>query len=60
MSRTTDEEGIQVVFLDESVHMDVREALSSIGAPMSQESGLDVVFLEWFFEERVVLEVDHA
>jgi len=32
---TADEEGIQVVFLDESVHVDVCEALSRIGTPMS-------------------------
>lgn len=44
----------------QSYHMDICETLSSIRAPMSQQSSLDMVECEWLTEKRVSPEVNHA
>lgn len=55
-----DDKGIEVVFLDHAVEVDVGEGLAGVAAPMAEQSRLDVLLLEWFLQEGVFLEVEHA
>lgn len=55
-----DEEGIEVVLLDEAVHVHVGEDLAGGGAVVAEQAGLEVLLLEGLAQQRVLLEVDHA
>lgn len=57
---TGDEEAIEIVLLDQAIEVDVGEDLAGVGAPMAEESGLEVLDLERFLEESVLLEEEHA
>lgn len=39
MTRARDEEGIEVVFLDQAIEVNVGEALTGVRTPMTQQSG---------------------
>lgn len=56
MSRAGDEDCIEMVLLDEAVHVDVGKTLAGVGALMAQQPTLDVLEAEWFFEEGIVFE----
>ncbi|KAG9954467.1 D-xylulose 5-phosphate/D-fructose 6-phosphate phosphoketolase, partial [Aureobasidium melanogenum] len=60
VSRTRNKESIKVVLLDQTVHVNVCEGLTSVRAPVSKETRLDVLNLERFLEKRVLSEVKHT
>lgn len=60
MSRPRDEKGVKVVLFDEAVHVNVGEGLARIRAPVTKQTRLDVFSLEWFSQQRVGFEVEHA
>jgi hypothetical protein len=54
------EDDVQVLLLDEPVQVDVDERQSRTGSKVSQKPILDVFRLQRLFQERVLLQVDHA
>jgi hypothetical protein len=60
VARTRDEEGIEIVLLNQTVHVNVGKRLTSVRAPMSKETRLDVLDLERFLQQRVLTEVEHT
>jgi hypothetical protein len=49
-------EHVQPIFRDH----DIRERLASITSPVTQQTWLDVLLLQWLLEKRVLLEVEHT
>jgi hypothetical protein len=60
VARTGDEEGIEIVLLDQAVHVDVGEGLARVRTPMSEKPRLDVLSLERFLQQRVLTKVEHT
>jgi hypothetical protein len=76
VTRTGNDKSIEVVLLDHAVEVDVsaivsrrstqcndqglREGLASITSPVTQQTWLDVLLLQWLLEKRVLLEVEHT
>src|ERR1019366_459031 len=60
VARAGDEDGVQVILLDDAVQVDVEEVQSGGGAPVAEQPGLHVVQLQGLLEERVVVEIDLA
>lgn len=60
MTGSRDEECIQIIFLDQTVHVDVGERLTGIRTPVTEKTRLDVFELQWFLQKRVVLEVERS
>src|SRR5262249_12340895 len=56
VTRPGDENGIQIVLVDQPVEVDIREGLASIRTPVAEQSGLDVLQLQRFSQQRIVLE----
>ena len=51
---------VKVVGLDDAVEVDVNEIQAGRGAPMPEQTRLDVVDLERLFQQRVVVEINLA
>src|SRR5260370_6493232 len=49
---------VQVKFFDQPVQVDIDEVEPGSGAPMPEQTRLDVFELEWGFEQRIVLQID--
>lgn len=76
MAWTANDECIKVVFLDQAIHVDIaraseqgilkqdaihlRERLSSIASPVTQQAGFEVLLLERFLKQWVLFQVEHA
>ena len=58
--RTGHEDHVLVVFLDQPVQVDVAKRQTRARPPVSEEPVLDVLRLERFAQERVLLQVDHS
>lgn len=60
MARTREVDGIQTVALDHPIGMGPDEGLTGARAPVSEQAVFDVLGLQWFPQQRVVLEIDHS
>ena len=60
MSGTGNEKNIEVVLLDETIHVHPSEGLPGIGTPMTQEPSFEMLQLKRFCEEWVVAKIKHA
>ena len=60
MPGTRDVDHVEVVLLDQPVHMDPDKALAGIGSPMPQQAVLDVLGLQRLTQQRVRAQVQHA
>lgn len=49
-----------IVLLNQPIHVNICEALSSIRAPVPQQSPLDMLVCQALAKQRVLFEVDHA
>jgi hypothetical protein len=58
MTGTDDINHVQVVFFDHPVQVHINEIEPGGGAPMPEQTGLDVLKCEWGFEQRIVLQID--
>ena len=58
MARTDDINHVQVVLLDQSIEVDIKEVKAGGGAPMPEQARFDVVELERSFEQRIILQID--
>ena len=54
----SDEDNVQVQFLDESIEMHVDEVETGRRSPVTQKSRLHVLGAEWLAEQRVVVEIN--
>ena len=60
VSRTGEEDDVEIVFLDQPVEMDVDQAHAGIGAPVSQQPSFDMLGLERLAQQRIIAQVDHS
>ena len=60
MTRAGHEDGVEIVLVDQPVHVHVAEGQAGAGAPVAEQTILDVLDLQRFLQERIVLQVDHA
>lgn len=60
VTRTGDEEDIEIVFFDQAVHGHIGEDLTGIGSPVTEESCFEMLDFEGFLEEGILLEVEHT
>ena len=51
VTRAADEKGIEVVLFNEPVHVNVGKRLAGVGAPVTQQTGLEVFGLEWLLQQ---------
>ena len=54
------EDHVQVEFLDQAVQVNIGERQAGARSPVSEQPVLDVLGLEGFFQQRIVLQIDHA
>ena len=59
MTRTSEEDCIQVVLVDQPIEVNVREAQSGARPPVAEETLLDVLVLQRFTQQRIAPQVDH-
>jgi hypothetical protein len=60
MARTGEENHVEVVFLDLAREVGINEGQTGTGAPVTQETILNVLGLERFTEQRIVLKIEHT
>src|SRR5262249_8928449 len=60
MSGSSEEDGVEVVFLNKAIEMNIGKAQTRTRAPVSQQSLLDVLRLQRFTKERILLQINHA
>jgi hypothetical protein len=60
VARTGEEDGIEVVLVDQAIEVDVGEAQARARPPVAQETLLEVLGLQRFTEQRVASQVNHA
>ena len=60
VSGAGDVDRVQIVFPDETIEVDPHETLTGVGAPMADETLLDVFDGERFAQQRVVTQIQHA
>ncbi|OIQ88722.1 hypothetical protein GALL_293760 [mine drainage metagenome] len=60
VSGSRHENRIQIVFVDQAVHVDVGECQPRTGSPVPEQAALDVFGLQGLFEQGIVAQVDHA
>ena len=58
MTGTDDIDHVQIVFFDQPVQVDINEIQPGRGAPMPEQTRLDVFELERGFEQGIVLQID--
>ena len=58
MTGADDIDHVEVVFFDQAIEVDIDEVEPSSGAPMPEQTRLDVFSLEGCFEQRIVLQID--
>jgi hypothetical protein len=58
MPWTGDIDHVQILTMDHPVKMDVDEIQAGCRSPMSEETGLDMLKRERFFEKGIVVKVD--
>ena len=55
-----EEDRVQIIFVDQSIQVDIAERQSRARAPMAEQTALDVIGLERLSQERILLQIDHA
>ena len=60
VARTNNVNHVEIVAFDDSIQVNIDEVEAGSGAPMSKKARLDVLALEWFFQERIVQQIDLA
>src|SRR5262249_25561017 len=60
MPWSSQENRVEVVLLNKTVQMDVSEAQTRTGAPVAEQSILDLLSLQRFTQQRIVLQINHA
>src|SRR5271157_5466324 len=60
MPRSRHENHVQVKLFDQPVQVDVDESKAGARSPMSEQAVLDLLRLQSFPQQRIVLEVNHA
>src|SRR6266576_1138193 len=60
MSRASQKNHVEIVFLDQAVQMDINKRKSGARSPMAQQTILDVLRLQRLGEQRVIAKVDHS
>ena len=60
MALSSQENHIQVVLLDQLVQVNVGERKAGNCSPVAQEPVLDVLWLQRFSKQRIVLEINHS
>src|SRR4051812_18866469 len=60
MAWSSQENHIQVIFFDQPIQVNVCERESRARAPVSEEPVLNVFRFERFFQQRIVLQINHA
>src|SRR5208337_3141616 len=60
MSRPCQENHVQIVFLDQTVEMNVDECQARARSPVPEQAVLDVFRPEGLLQQRVPLQIDHA
>src|SRR5215468_3191650 len=58
VTRSREENRIQVILVDQPVEVDVGEGLAGVRAPMTQQSSLDMLSLQRLAQQRVFLKVE--
>ena len=58
MTRTADENHLEILGLDHTVEMDVNEVETRSSTPVSEEPGLDVFQLQGFLQQGIIKEID--
>src|SRR5215813_7633551 len=59
MPRSSQENCIEIVLLYEAIQVNVTEAQPRTGSPVTQQSLLDVLSLQRFPKQRIVLQINH-
>ena len=60
VTRAGNIDGVEVIFVDQPVKVDIGEALAGVRAPVAQQSGFGMLQGQGFPEQGVVPEVKHA
>lgn len=60
LTRTRNEKSIQIILLNETVHVDVGENLTSVGTPVTQKTSLEMFLLERLLEKWILTEIEHT
>ena len=58
MPRARDVNHVQVARLDDPIEMSIDKIQARRGSPMTQQTRLDVLFAERFFQQRIVIEIN--
>jgi len=57
--RPGEKDDVQIIFFDQAVEMDVGQAQTGGGAPMTEQALFDVLGFQRLTQQRVILQVDH-
>ena len=60
MSWTGQEDGVQIIFLDQPVEVNVGQAHARIGAPVTEQAAFDVLAFERLTKQRIVSQIDNS
>ena len=60
MAWSGEEDHVQVIFLDQPVEVNVGKRQTGTCSPVSEKPVLDVLRLEGFLQQGIVLQIDHA
>ena len=60
MAGTGQEDGVEVVLVDQAIEVNVGEAQAGTGAPVTQQPLLDVLRLQRLAQQRIGAQIDHA
>src|SRR5262245_26865269 len=60
MAGASQENGVEVVLVDQAVEVNVRETQAKTGSPVTLEALLDVLRLQRLAQQRIGTQVDHA
>src|ERR1019366_3725816 len=60
MTRTRNEDCVEIVFINQVVEVNVGETLARVRAPMAEQPWLRLPHRKWLTQQRVFLEVQHS
>jgi hypothetical protein len=59
MAGTSEEDGVEIVFLNKPIHVNVAETESRARAPVAQKAQLDMFWFQGFTQQGIFAEVNH-
>ena len=60
MARARNEENIEILLFDQSIHGNIGEDLAGVGSPVTEQPRFEMLDFKRIFKQRVVFEVEHA